>query len=292
QTPNKIDDKTTTAEVSVKQSLAKRRTIFNPFNRSKKEEQPNEAAKETAEPATSTSTGSKEAIEKSPVKKASKGFGNFFSRSKSSHKVNEGIAATGETNDNCVSTELPQIEQLQPIVTELDAKESEATVDNDKKEADVKDSVTETVETDVAQINSTEAEQATQAPVATKRQSFISKLFGKKKQEPITTCEVEETANTTEESAVAADSLEANEEEVGTPATRSSSPLGRLTELFSSKKGNKKTKATSNVNEEEQPAAIVEKGEEQNASTDTKEETANVADIITNSTPAVVLASA
>lgn len=231
-------------EAPAKPSLTKRRTIFNPFAKSKKEEAPaatTEANKE-AEPTTSTSTGSKE--EEKAHKKTSKGFGTFFSRSKvcyvltvcvsiqqllmhvwfwqSTPKVSEEANAAATTaEETVVPTELPQIEQLQPIETEINVEDKEET----KKEPTVKEAVAEVAEAaqaEVAEVAEEVEQAATQASatVANKRQSFISKLFGKKKQDTAATKEIEEETP-------AAVAFEATEEVVVEPATEEQPKEGK-----------------------------------------------------------------
>ncbi|KAI7901018.1 uncharacterized protein BX663DRAFT_553653 [Cokeromyces recurvatus] len=257
--------------------LSKRRTIFNPFGKSKKDEQVNETELSTEE------------AEKSPTKKASKGFGNFFTRSKSSHKVDENIAAaTGTNEDTIVSTELLQNEQLQ--CTEADTN-IEETDNIDKKESTNKEAVNEVSE-NVQTEAMTEVEQV--HPIAIKRQSFISKLFGKKKQE--TTRETEPEEDNMHEDPVA-DSSEVHEESnTDKAASRPTSPLGRLTELFSSKKNHKKVnKATNNDSEQATEEAAANTAEEEKIEKESdNEDTIITTDAVTNSSssPAAILATA
>lgn len=83
-----------------------------------------------------------------------------------------------------MSTELPQIEQLQPIETEAVTEAS-----NVSKEEPVKEAVKEVaaaVEAEVTEVAAEIEQAATHLTTATtnnKRQSFISKIFGKKKHE-------------------------------------------------------------------------------------------------------------
>ncbi|KAG1438535.1 hypothetical protein G6F56_012612 [Rhizopus delemar] len=131
-----------------KASASKRRSIFNPFGKSKEEVE--------AIPT--------ESIEN---KKKAKGFGSFFSRSKSAPKVNEDVHAELAP----VPTELPQIEKLQPIetvdVTE-DANNSEQVLESKKTESEPEATEAHAEEQVEAQLN---------IPTTNKRQSFISKIF-------------------------------------------------------------------------------------------------------------------
>ena len=96
------------------------------------------------------------------------------------------------TESELVATELPQIKQLQPIETEdvTEAATAAAVTDGAPEEEvpEVKKAareVSETAEGEAVEV-APETEQTdaqVNTPIANKRQSFISKIFSKKKQE-------------------------------------------------------------------------------------------------------------
>ena len=126
------------------------------------------------------------------------------------------------------------------------------------------------------------------AAANTKRQSFISKLFSNKNKKQDTK-EVEEQAATEVPAAVepTTEVVEVEEPVEASPATdietapqRPSSPLGRLTELFSSKKNKK---VATPAKEEEAPTVLV---------TAVEGEEANVTEPVSTTVAPVVTASA
>ncbi|KAG0762883.1 hypothetical protein G6F64_005173 [Rhizopus arrhizus] len=300
-----VEEQMPTEEIAnaPKASVSKRRTIFNPFGKSKKEDQ------EETEGA---------AVETAEQKKKTKGFGSFFSRSKSAPKVNE-EGTNAMTESELVATELPQIKQLQPIETEdvTEAATAAAVTDGTPEEEvpEVKKAareVSETAEGEAVEV-APETEQTdaqVNTPIANKRQSFISKIFGKKKQEEAPKEVVEELSvepSLTEAPkvevapTVETEHGEAHEEEKK-EETRPSSPLGRLTELFSKKKKSKTptspvTPADPTTEEEREESKKDEEKKE-----DDEEKTEDVAEnviqeshsnnSIVETTPAVVVASA
>ncbi|KAG2231489.1 hypothetical protein INT48_008817 [Thamnidium elegans] len=240
-------EETAVEEVAAKPTVTKRRTIFNPFGKAAKKE---ESKKEESK---------KEESKKEEVKEdtapTEEGFG-FFSRSKSSPKVNE------EENTKVATTELPQIEQLQPIETD----NITGTEESAPPTTTVTEAVTEAAEqveqkaTEVTQ----EVEQSAanlSTAVANKRQSFISKLF-------------EATAITNNPTTEEVVEQQQTEETEAPAQQRPSSPLGRLTELFTSKKNNKKAASTAPA-KEEAPAVVVTEVEQDVVETNI-EENANV----------------
>lgn len=136
----------------------------------------------------------------------------IFLSLKSSPKVAEeesasaSAAGAGATeSEAATTTELPQIEQLQPIETD-----NIVTSGSEDQEPTIKEAVAEIVESVEEQATevSREVEQATThltTAVTNKRQSFISKLFGGKNKKAEVTKEVEEHANASTETAAAAD---------------------------------------------------------------------------------------
>lgn len=145
----------------------------------------------------------------------------------STPKVSEEANTAATTaEETIVPTELPQIEQLQPIETEINVEEKEES----KKEPTVKEAVAEVAEAaqaEVAEVANEVEQAATQASttVANKRQSFISKLFGKKKQETVATKEIEEEAP-------AAVASETTEEAVAEPTTEEQPKEGKCLDML------------------------------------------------------------
>ncbi|KAF7726652.1 hypothetical protein EC973_008525 [Apophysomyces ossiformis] len=225
--------------------------LFNPFAKSVKKEDGSgkeEVTEETPVPPSSTSTEQP----KAPERRKSKGFGSlFFSRNKCSSPKNEETQQVSAAETGPV--ELPQIEQLQPIETstvvnqdgesnlavtttpaaggenEEHAAAAEASDDQSPLDAE-KQVATETIELPVG-------------PSEPKRQSFISKLFSKKKEDRLEVKEEsqpQETAQPDEQEEEQQQQQQPAQEESAAPASeeskeidRPSSPLGRLTELFS-----------------------------------------------------------
>lgn len=136
--------------------------------------------------------------------------------------MSEEAAAATTAEETVVPTELPQIEQLQPIETEINVEDKEES----KKEPTVKEAVAEVAETAQAEVAEVaeEVEQAAaqvSTSVANKRQSFISKLFGKKKQDTAVAKEIEEETP-------AAVASETTQEVVAEPTTEEQPKEGKI----------------------------------------------------------------
>ncbi|KAI8887225.1 hypothetical protein K501DRAFT_268983 [Backusella circina FSU 941] len=255
-----------TTEETSKVTVTKRRTIFNPFGKPKKEEPASTDDAQAEAPATSE--------EKTTEKKKAKGFGTFFSRSKSAPKIDDAAAES-----EAVTTELPQIEQLQPIdaaVTEAGTEAAAAKEAAQHKEETVTSAVGEVVDNIQQEVTDAvhELENAVSG-IVNKRQSFISKFFG---------VETTAVAATTEEK----------------PSARPSSPLGRLTELFTKKKEKKAKASEAAATETTEAAATTEEkatpqeegGEKAGESVAAAVEETSVAENVSAKAPAPVVASA
>ncbi|KAI8980823.1 hypothetical protein BDB01DRAFT_836491 [Pilobolus umbonatus] len=258
-----VEDKPT-EDTPAKSSVTKRRTIFNPFAKTKKEEKKEDNKKEEKkeeekeeEKEEDKQEADEVVAEVKPVdKKKSKGF-TFFSRSKST----KGEVVTEEV----IYTELPQIGELQPI--------EPATVNIDPKE----EVVEEESAAEIKEVNPDEVQEASASTPVNKRQSFIAKLFNKKKQDKEET--VKEVIEEEKPVEVKADvPVEQQEElpEEKKEVARPSSPLGRITEFF---KKDKKQKPVAEVEE-----VSIEKKEEETVNEEETGVTANTA------TPAAVVA--
>ncbi|KAG0171943.1 hypothetical protein DFQ28_011732 [Apophysomyces sp. BC1034] len=236
--------------------------LFNPFAKAVKKEDGSgkeEVAEDTPAPPSPAATEQPKVTER----RKSKGFGSLFSRVKSTSPKNEEI----QTNSaDAGPVELPKIEQLQPIETSTvvnqdgetavaAAAATEAPALNDESEPRTETEAPEnqpSSETD--KLASTEISNTTQTdqPAASsepKRQSFISKFFGKKKEDR---AEIKDEAQPQETNQVDEQEAQPVNEDTAAPASeenreadRPSSPLGRLTGLFSKIPGlDKKTTPT------------------------------------------------
>ncbi|KAI8377488.1 uncharacterized protein BYT42DRAFT_346145 [Radiomyces spectabilis] len=206
-------ESSTSDSATKKTTLSKRRTLFNPFFKSKKEDQ-SPKKEETSAPAepsqeeldASDSTENASEAPAAPEKKKSKGFASLFSRSKSTPKAAQSTHSSPAVEDDTASTttELPPIEQFQPIETEAVVNECKDDVpqvvtpeNHDQVQVETSEAKKDEPNTESEQIKPAEAsdeqgEVATSSPATEedkpvttmqpqKRQSFISKLFGKKK---------------------------------------------------------------------------------------------------------------
>ncbi|KAI7867747.1 hypothetical protein BDF14DRAFT_1742940 [Spinellus fusiger] len=271
-------------ELAVTAKAIRRRTIFNPFAKAKKEEVVAVAKEESLPKEESLATAVAAVVadveEKAADKKKSV-FGNFFARSKSAAKL-EDIPVVSQT-----SNEVPAVELNQTTETETET-ETERAVDDitvsavegtsaavdatvlttDAEKSGSEDAAAHAETTEQTETPALEVEQFA------KRQSFISKFFGKKKE----TKEEKEDAREVEQTEEGAEGLHKEDAQAAATAVveavkdlvvpdekkeivRPSSPLGRLTGFLAKIPAKKEKKKSVDTAKEESAVPIIAEGE-------------------------------